>query len=260
MDQRSQKNIETLHPKARDWARAFLESVASSGLLPQGWSCRIISGNRTWKEQDELYAQGRTAPGQKVTNARGGQSNHNFGIAWDIGLFDQNGKYLTDHKLYLELGVVGRNLGLEWGGDWKSLKDFPHYQVKTGLSVAELRSLMQSGKPLPVPSFGVQNVFDAASLDKVTVLDNGKQTDILAFLETGRVWVSVRQFVDHFGGEVVSAEVPNFSVELHDEIVSFSGQVRDGVGYGKFADINRSLGWGFEFNGRTLNVKTGDAS
>jgi len=45
---------------------------------------KLISGLRTYEEQDALYAQGRTAPGPKVTNAPGGHSNHNFGLAFDM--------------------------------------------------------------------------------------------------------------------------------------------------------------------------------
>ncbi len=64
---------------------------------------KIISGTRThMQEQDALYARRRTAPGPRVTNARGGYSNHNFGIAWDIGLF-RGGKYLEDSPLYREV-------------------------------------------------------------------------------------------------------------------------------------------------------------
>ncbi|MFN9955955.1 MAG: M15 family metallopeptidase, partial [bacterium] len=89
---------------------------------------RIISGLRSYAEQDALYAKGRTTAGPKVTNARAGFSNHNFGTAWDIGLFKDKA-YLTDSPIYTEIGQASRSLGLTWGGDFKSFKDTPHYEV-----------------------------------------------------------------------------------------------------------------------------------
>ena len=88
-DKRTEQNIETLLPAAQIKAREFLNAV------PQGQlTIRIISGTRTYDEQDALFAIGRTVQLNRrpVTKARGGQSNHNFGIGWDIGIFE-GGKY-----------------------------------------------------------------------------------------------------------------------------------------------------------------------
>ena len=67
--------------------------------------------------------------GQIVTNARGGYSNHNFGLAFDVGVFD-GGRYLGESPLYKVVGALGRSLGLEWGGDWRSIQDEPHFQLR----------------------------------------------------------------------------------------------------------------------------------
>jgi len=90
----------------------------------------------------------------KVTNARGGQSNHNFGIAWDVGIFE-NGKYYAgdtqkEDKAYVELGgFIKANVpGLEWGGDWKGFVDKPHYQLATGKSVVQVRALLEKREAL----------------------------------------------------------------------------------------------------------------
>jgi peptidoglycan L-alanyl-D-glutamate endopeptidase CwlK len=122
-DGRSEANIQTLLPAAQKKAREFMQAVQQSGV-----TVKIISGTRTFAEQDKLYRQGRDLPGRKVTNARGGQSNHNFGVAWDIGVF-QNGQYLPETPAYAKVGGVGKGLGLEWGGDWPSFPDEPHFQV-----------------------------------------------------------------------------------------------------------------------------------
>jgi peptidoglycan LD-endopeptidase CwlK len=136
-DSRTESNIKTLHPRVQKAARSFM-SAACSICKQQGYEVKIISGTRTYAEQDALYAQGRTVAGKKVTNAKAGFSNHNFGIAFDIGIF-QNKKYFGDHRLYDELGVLGESLGLVWGGRWKSFPDKPHFQANTGLTLAQMR-------------------------------------------------------------------------------------------------------------------------
>ncbi|MCK9587898.1 MAG: M15 family metallopeptidase [Terrimicrobiaceae bacterium] len=145
-DERTEYNIATLHPKVQMKARDFME-LAVQQMERDGAVVKIISGNRSYSEQDALYAQGRTKPGRIVTNARGGYSNHNFGTAWDVGIF-KNGKYLDDSPLYQKLGVIGQSLGLEWGGAWKSIQDEPHFEMKTGLTMAEKRSRLASGKDI----------------------------------------------------------------------------------------------------------------
>ncbi|HMW16784.1 MAG TPA: M15 family metallopeptidase [Accumulibacter sp.] len=124
VDDRSEKIIATLLPEVQPYARALVQKADASGI-----KIKILSGLRTYQEQDALYAKGRTAPGSIVTNARGGQSNHNFGIAFDIGVFEGN-KYLGDSAKYKAVGVLGVDLGLEWGGNWKTIKDQPHFQLR----------------------------------------------------------------------------------------------------------------------------------
>lgn len=142
-DTRTEGNILTLIPAAQVKAREFMNGVAGRPL-----TYRILSGTRTFSEQDALF---KKRP--KVTNARGGQSNHNFGIAWDIGIFDK-GKFFTgntkkEDQAYEALGALIKEKvqGLEWGGDWKSFKDKPHFQVATGKSVKQIRPLFEKGKP-----------------------------------------------------------------------------------------------------------------
>jgi peptidoglycan LD-endopeptidase CwlK len=141
-DNRTEACIMTLIPDAQIKAREFMNAVKGRPL-----TYKIISGTRTYSEQDALFAKR-----PRVTKARGGQSNHNFGIAWDVGIFD-NGKYYEgdtkkEDRAYVELGAfVKANVsGIEWGGDWKSFVDKPHYQLATGKSVAQVRALLEKGK------------------------------------------------------------------------------------------------------------------
>ena len=146
-DGRSEGCIITLNPKAQTLARQCLNTIRAGGI-----DARIISGTRSYQEQDKLFRQGRFGnPGPVVTKARGGQSNHNFGIAWDIGIFDANGKYLGNSPLYAKAGQIAMSAGipdLEWGGNWKTFKDQPHYQFATALSISQVRARFEAGQPI----------------------------------------------------------------------------------------------------------------
>ncbi len=139
-DGRSESNIQTLLPTTQKKARDFMKSVQAASV-----TIKIISGTRTFAEQDALYRQGRDLPGNKVTNARGGQSNHNFGVAWDIGVF-QNGQYLDESPLYRQVGGIGKGMGLEWGGDWKSMTDEPHFQMVPEANLKAIATSFASGQ------------------------------------------------------------------------------------------------------------------
>ena len=147
-DPRSEGNIATLHPRVRPFARALIEKAGGQGI-----NIKVISAMRTYAEQNDLFAQGRTKPGNIVTRARGGFSNHNFGIAFDVGVFE-SGKYLDDSPKYKAVGALGTDLGLEWGGNWKSIQDEPHFQLRPDWAadmkesdmLAELRNRKDSGK------------------------------------------------------------------------------------------------------------------
>jgi hypothetical protein len=141
VDPRSEATIAKLNPQVQLCARELVRKAALSGI-----QIKIIQGFRTDKEQDALYCQGRNIPdcnglykpGKIVTNAKGGYSNHNFGIAFDIGIFDGS-KYLPESPKYSEVGKIGKDLGLEWGGDWKTMKDLPHFQLRPQLDFIQFR-------------------------------------------------------------------------------------------------------------------------
>jgi len=139
-DHRSETNIATLLPAAQAKARQWLRKCLNAGI-----NVRIICGNRTYQEQAELYAKGRTAPGPVVTNAGPGYSWHNFGVAWDFVVFDANGEPQWESPLMEHCGRIAESLGLEWGGSWTGFQDTPHIQLKTGHTLAEARQLVANG-------------------------------------------------------------------------------------------------------------------
>lgn len=141
VDPRSAGNIATLLPVVRELAVQLLQKLRTAGI-----DAKVISGTRTYAEQDALYAQGRTTSGNIVTNARGGYSWHNHQVAFDIGIF-KDGKYLDDSPLYTKAGAIGQALGLEWGGAWTGkLVDEPHFQLTHGKTLADARTLHEEGK------------------------------------------------------------------------------------------------------------------
>ncbi|WP_338082712.1 M15 family metallopeptidase [Exiguobacterium algae] len=139
---KSEDALKQLHPLVAKRGESFVR-LASSCL---DLNVRLTSGYRSAKEQNELYAQGRSKPGDVVTNAKAGQSYHNYGLAVDFVIIHNN---KADYDLsadnnrndipdWQELGELGKALGFEWGGDWDTFPDYPHLQMDFGLSIRQL--------------------------------------------------------------------------------------------------------------------------
>ncbi len=140
-DVRTESCLATLATLAQQHARSAMRKILSTGL-----TVRIISGTRTYEEQNMLYRKGRFGnPGPIVSNARGGQSNHNFGVAWDIGVFTSSGGYVGDGPQYTQAGNIAKSSTVEWGGEWKKFLDMPHYQLRMSIPVSELRERFENG-------------------------------------------------------------------------------------------------------------------
>ena len=108
---------------------------------------KIISGTRSYAEQNKLFRQGRYHnPGPIITHARGGSSAHNFGIAWDIGIFSKSRGYIPDGPLYDEAARAGLADTLDWGGNWTSFPDKPHFQLKLDEPIHVVRKNFESGE------------------------------------------------------------------------------------------------------------------
>lgn len=130
--------ISELHPELQEKVKEFQKKCTKAGL-----KVGISECYRTVKEQDELYAQGRTKPGKIVTNAKGStySSMHQWGVAFDFYRNDGKGAYNTSGRFFDKVGLIGKSLGLEWGGDWKSPVDKPHFQLPYwGSTTARLKS------------------------------------------------------------------------------------------------------------------------
>jgi hypothetical protein len=124
IDPRSQREISKLDSRIQPLARQIILRGRAIGLNPV-----IVSGLRSQTEQDRLYEQGRTTPGNVVTNTR--SSMHTKGLAFDIAELDENGSITwspKDTQFWDKMGTVGKSLGLTWGGDFRTFKDRPHFQ------------------------------------------------------------------------------------------------------------------------------------
>ncbi|WP_438712313.1 M15 family metallopeptidase [Aquimarina muelleri] len=137
----SDRRIDTLHPKIRTKAKEFI--IRAQKEL--GIQLRVTSALRTWEEQTRLYNKGRSAPGKRVTNARAGQSYHNYGLAFDV-VEIKNGKAIWNNPNWQKIGELGKSIGFEWGGDWKKMVDKPHFQMRFGKHHTELAQLYRSGQ------------------------------------------------------------------------------------------------------------------
>ena len=121
-----------LHPLVQQKLKEHKELCASKGLFFQ-----VVSTYRSIAEQDRLYAQGRTVAGSIVTNAKGGQSFHNWRVAYDICPV-VNGKLDWGAEgIFHAIGFYGKKVGLEWGGDFSNIVDLPHFQLTLGYSYSD---------------------------------------------------------------------------------------------------------------------------
>lgn len=126
-------DLELLVPKVRRLARELQQACAREGFLVM-----ISHGFRSRDVQDALYARGRTEPGQVVTNAPGGESFHNYGVAFDIRPVASSDE--EREALRKRAGPLGEALGLSWGGRFESLQDLPHFEYTGGYSLHDFRT------------------------------------------------------------------------------------------------------------------------
>lgn len=118
------RDLKLLHPTLQAICVALKAECAKQGL-----QILFTDGMRTKEEQDALYAQGRTAPGQIVTSVRYPNSMHNWGVAVDFCRNVKGREYDDSDNFFGRVAEVAKRFGLDWGGDWKSFKDKPHLQM-----------------------------------------------------------------------------------------------------------------------------------
>lgn len=154
MTPHSEALLSKVNPILAAKVRSMVEALAAQGI-----TIIVVQGLRTVAEQDALYAQGRTTPGKIVTNAKGGQSWHNFGCAVDCAPEKPDGSidWNANHPQWKAMEAAGVAVGLVSGANWVRFVDAPHFQLKTqfpeGAPDTEVRELYAKG--------GLQGVWDA---------------------------------------------------------------------------------------------------
>lgn len=130
------RSLSDLHPKVKALAEKFIAECAKKDI-----DVLIYSTYRDAESQNALYAQGRTEIGRIITNAKAGQSYHNWRVAFDF-VPVVNGKARWDDKhLYNICGAIGESIGLEWAGRWTGkLRETAHMQYTNGLRIIDFQN------------------------------------------------------------------------------------------------------------------------
>lgn len=132
-----------LDPVVKERCNRLIQQAAKKGIVVV-----ITNGFRSVEEQNRLYEQGRTTQGNIVTNAQGGESFHNYGLAVDFALKTPSGNVIWDRQYdgnkngrtdWTEIVEIAKSVGFTWGGDWTKFKDYPHLQMDFGLTIADLQ-------------------------------------------------------------------------------------------------------------------------
>ena len=143
-DKYTNTRIKTLHPAIQDDSTDFINECEKRGMYVR--MCQ--NPYRTFEMQDYKYASGRTRKGKILTNAKGGDSFHNYKLAEDV-VEIKNGQPLWVNPNWELIGEIGKKFGFEWGGDFKSLKgDDGHFQKTFGYSISDLKKMYaEQGAP-----------------------------------------------------------------------------------------------------------------
>lgn len=129
------RSLNDLHPKVKTLAEQFIKDCAKIGI-----DVLIYSTYRDAASQNALYAQGRTTKGHIVTNAKAGQSWHNWRCAFDFVPVVNGKAQWNDKAAYAKCGEIGEALGLEWAGRWTGkMRELAHMQYTGGLSLIDLQ-------------------------------------------------------------------------------------------------------------------------
>jgi peptidoglycan L-alanyl-D-glutamate endopeptidase CwlK len=129
------RSLDDLLPQVKSRVERFIAACKAEGI-----DLLVTSTYRDNESQNALYAQGRTTPGKIVTNAKAGQSFHNFRCAVDVvPIVAGKPRWDVKDEVWQKIGKLGKAAGLEWAGDWKRFREYPHFQYTGGFALAQLQ-------------------------------------------------------------------------------------------------------------------------
>ena len=189
------RDINRCHPRVIELSKKLVSACRGQGLI-----IGIGESFRTKEEQDALYAKGRTAPGNIVTNAKGSSysSHHQWGTAFDIYRSDGKGVYTDGDGFFEKVGKIGKSIGLEWGGDWKSPVDKPHFQLADwGTTTTKLKKMY--GTP---ENFMKTWKGDSEMVEESKIIIDGKEKKVKRILKDGTNYIAIRDIAENLGYEI----------------------------------------------------------
>ena len=220
---RSVNRMGAVHPSLKEYTIELIKRCYKESIYIQ-----ISSGFRSNEDQAFIYGQGRPnyiwngkkygSKGSIVSNAQPGTSIHNYGLAIDYFLVsdDGNKSLWRVNERWRRVAAVAKSMGFEWGGDWKSFKDYPHLQYNKGLTIAQLKA---GHRPVFPPLKSVEGV---TNTDKImwgkTELKKG-QIGKLTILKSINLWTEKE-------GKLVEVRVlnPNEEYRVYDYRDDYGGQ------------------------------------
>lgn len=189
------RDINKCHPRLIELSKKLVSACKGQGLMIGIGECY-----RTVEEQDKLYAKGRTIAGAIVTNAKGNtySSHHQWGTAFDIYRNDGKGAYNDYDGFFAKVGKIGKSIGLEWGGDWKSPVDKPHFQLPDwGSTTARLKRMYGTPEKFMNTWKG-----DVEMVEESKIIIDGKEKKVKRILKDGTNYISIRDIADNLGYEI----------------------------------------------------------
>jgi peptidoglycan L-alanyl-D-glutamate endopeptidase CwlK len=157
VSKRSSDVIKTLLDEVQPYAETLYHVARTEGIVVE-----IVNGFRSESDQQKLYddeVEWRRQVDQAERNgvilpfdteilhdyAKPGESLHEFGLAFDVGVFEDN-QLLLKSPLYSVVGVLGRGLGLVWGGELLSNVNAGHFECNLkGYDPETLRARRAAG-------------------------------------------------------------------------------------------------------------------
>lgn len=183
------RDVTKLHPKLQKKIREFLSKCREKGLEVQ-----ITETLRTVEEQNNLYAKGRGMPGKIITNANGNSysSMHQWGVAFDICRKDGKPAFDNSDQFFEKVGAIGVSIGLEWGGNWKSIVDRPHFQLAYwGSTPQQLKALFKTPDvfiPTWVSNASVSGMEYKTGSEGIALIQSFEGCKLNAYLCPAGVW------------------------------------------------------------------------
>ena len=149
LSRNNQEKIKTLHPEIRNATSSMLTNLKKDNV-----NVEISLATRTYEEQDRLYSKGRNEKGEiideskVVTYAKGGQSYHNFGLAFDVEVYNENGtkNWNKQSEAWQKVINEGKKQGFLAGAEWNDFPDLPHFENSFGNTQSALRYNIQNNK------------------------------------------------------------------------------------------------------------------